>query len=109
MTLPGFLHRLRQMTLDEVAHIQGFMQLLMKQRNGEAWSDDDKTAILHHLKHFARSLPYLVLFTLPGGTVLFPGLAWFLDRRKNRSPVSVQLQEGKPQRSGPPRVPGDPP
>jgi hypothetical protein len=109
MTLPGFLHRLRQVTLDEVAHVQGFMQLLMKQRNGAAWSDDDKVAILRHLRHFARSLPYLLLFTLPGGTMLFPGLAWFLDRRKDRSRVAVQLKEGDPSGKMPPRLPGDPP
>jgi hypothetical protein len=109
MTLPGFLYRLRQVTLDEVAHVQGFMQLLMKQRNGVAWSEDDKAAIRNHLKHFARSLPYLVLFTLPGGTMLFPGLAWFLDRRKNRPRVAVQLQEGDPSGSMPPRSPGAPP
>ena len=85
MDLPGILRSAKQMTLDEVAHVQGFMRLLMKQRNGAPWSTDDKAAILSHLKHFGRRLPYLALFTLPGAAILLPGLAWFLDRRKYRN------------------------
>lgn len=96
MNLPGFLHPLRQMTLDEVAHVQGFMRLLMKERNGAAWSNSDKAAILSHLRHFGRSLPYLVLFTFPGGTLMLPGLAWFLDRRKKRKPAVATLQKDSP-------------
>jgi hypothetical protein len=85
MPLPPLLSELKAIILTEISHIQGFMQLLMKPRNGMPWSLEDRAAILVHLKHLARSLPVLVIFTLPGGSLLLPLLAWFLDRRKNRN------------------------
>jgi hypothetical protein len=88
MALPALLLKLKAMTLAEISHIQGFMQLLMKPRNGKPWSAEDKSAILFHLRHLARSLPVLAIFSLPGGSLLLPLLAWFLDRRQNRNSVS---------------------
>jgi hypothetical protein len=85
MPLPLVLSELKVIILTEISHIQGFMQLLMKPRNGMPWSVEDRAAILGHLKHLARSLPVLVIFTLPGGSLLLPLLAWFLDRRKIRN------------------------
>jgi len=85
MNAPRFLLNLKRITLDEVDQVHGFMRLLMKERNGAPWSEADKVAILAHLRHFGRSLPYLALFTIPGATLLLPGLAWFLDRRKYRN------------------------
>ena len=72
------------MTLEEVQNVQGFMQLLMRPRNGLPWSQADKQALLIRLRQMGKSLPYLVLFTIPGGTLMLPLLAWFLDRRKRR-------------------------
>ncbi len=96
MNLPGILRTVKQMTLDEVAQVQGFMRLLMKERNGAPWSEVDKAAILSHLRHFGRSLPYLALFTLPGATIFLPGLAWFLDRRKCRnSDIATPHEDSK--------------
>jgi hypothetical protein len=88
MPLPGFLAKLKAMTLAEISHVQGFMQLLMKSRNGKPWSAEDKSAILFHLGHFAKSLPVLAIFSLPGGSLLLPLLAWFLDRRRNGNSLS---------------------
>src|SRR2546426_5258326 len=89
MLLPPVLSELKAIILTEISHIQGFMQLLMKPRNGMPWSAEDRAAILLHLKHLARSLPVLVVFTLPGGSLLLPLLAWFLDRRKTRNQPAV--------------------
>jgi hypothetical protein len=89
MALPGFLSRLKVMTLAEISHIQGLMQLLMKPRNGKPWSAEDKRAILFHLRHLARSLPVMAIFSLPGGSLLLPLLAWFLDRRQIRKSLSA--------------------
>ncbi len=83
MPLPSMASELKAIILAEISHIQGFMQLLMKPRNGMPWSAEDRAAILVHLKHLAKTLPVLVVFTLPGGSLLLPVLAWFLDRRKN--------------------------
>ena len=89
MLLPTLLSELKAIILTEISHIQGFMQLLMKPRNGMPWSAEDRAAILLHLKHLARSLPVLVVFTLPGGSLLLPLLAWFLDRRKTPNQPAV--------------------
>ncbi|MEW5975908.1 MAG: hypothetical protein AB1898_08900 [Acidobacteriota bacterium] len=79
-----FLLQLKEILVAEVTHIQGFMQLLMKPRNGLPWSQEDKSAILAHLRYLGKSLPILVVFSLPGGGLLLPLLAWFLDRRRQR-------------------------
>ena len=82
MTTPAFLVELKAMGLKDLYHIQGFMRLLMKPRNGMPWTAEDKAAIRLHLKSVAASLPMLAVFTLPGGLLLLPLLAWHLDRRK---------------------------
>ena len=95
MPLPSAISELKAIILTEISHVHGFMQLLMKPRNGMPWSQEDRSAILHHLKHLARSLPILVIFTFPGGSLLLPLLAWFLDRRKNRKKVSIVPSSNK--------------
>jgi len=72
------------MMLDEALHVQGFMQLLMKQRNGSPWSSEDKSALRLHLRHLAATLPLFGIFALPGGSMLLPLLALILDRRRQR-------------------------
>jgi Mg2+/citrate symporter len=89
MTTPAFLAELKAMGLRDVYHIQGFMSLLMKPRNGMPWTPEDKAAIRLHLKSVAASLPMLAVFTLPGGMLLLPLLAWHLDRRKRKLILSI--------------------
>jgi hypothetical protein len=109
MSLPSVASELKAIILAEISHIQGFMQLLMKPRNGMPWSAEDRAAILLHLKHLAKTLPVLVIFTLPGGSLLLPFLAWFLDRRRNPDQLAensaasaVSAEEAAP--SGSPAV-----
>ena len=89
MTTPGFLDELKAMGLKDLYHIQGFMLLLMKPRNGKPWTAEDKAEIRLHLKSVAASLPMLAVFSLPGGMLLLPLLAWHLDRRKQRLILSI--------------------
>ncbi|MSO23639.1 MAG: hypothetical protein EXQ58_10395 [Acidobacteria bacterium] len=89
MTTPAFLVELKAMGLRDLYHIQGFMRLLMKPRNGMPRTAEDKAAIRLHLKSGAASLPMLVVFTLPGGMLFLPLLAWHLDRRKRRLILSI--------------------
>lgn len=89
MTTPSFLAELKAMGLRDLYHIQGFMRLLMKPRNGMPWTAEDKAAIRLHLKSVAASLPMLAVFTLPGGMLLLPLLAWYMDRRKQRLILSI--------------------
>ena len=104
MPLPEFLRKLRTVTLEEVQNVQGFMQLLMKPRNGLPWSQADKQALLIRLRQMGKTLPYLVLFTIPGGTLMLPLLALFLDRRKRRqqkTPISGSSNSMTPQPPNP--------
>jgi hypothetical protein len=80
-----YLANLKSMILTEVTHIQGFMGLLMKQRNGSCWSKEDKASLRIHLRHLAHSIPSLGIFILPGGWFLLPLLAFFLDRRNRKN------------------------
>ena len=69
---------------DEMREIGGLMPLLMKQRNGYRWSREDRREIKEHLHHLMNISPYLTLFVMPGGFVVLPFLAWWLDRRRQK-------------------------
>jgi hypothetical protein len=70
--------------LRELALARGIMPLLMKARNGERWTLDDREALLVHLRRMAHLSPYLVALLLPGSVLLLPIYAWWLDRRRLR-------------------------
>ncbi len=75
-----------QRIVTQVVSMRGFMPLLMKHRNGERWSEEDKRALLTHLRRLSHLSPYLLLLLLPGSAVLLPGYAWWLDRRRRPRP-----------------------
>lgn len=68
--------------LAEVAKIRGFMPLLMKRRNGSAWSRAERDELFEQLRALAHISPYLFILVLPGSFVLLPMFAWWLDRRR---------------------------
>ena len=73
------------MILTEAKEVDGFMKLLMKQRNtGDKWTLDEKAKLKSHLHHMAVYIPILFVFLLPFGTLLIPVLAEILDRRKQK-------------------------
>lgn len=75
----------KQAILMEVLSIKGLMQVLMKIRNtDERWTREEKKEIMRHLKNIAKIIPTVVIFSLPGGSLLLPILAEALDRRKTR-------------------------
>lgn len=78
---------------DEIAQARGLMPLLMKQRNGYRWTDEDKRKIRAQLGSLASLSPYLVLFLAPGGLLALPLLAWWLDRRRQRRHAGRQPAE----------------
>lgn len=92
---------LKRICLEEAGKIEGFMQLLMKHRNGEAWTVEDKASLAGHLQGMARTIPLLVVFSLPGGMLMLPVLAWFLDRRKRKEdPAQQNLSAAVPDPRG---------
>ena len=75
--------RLKKAVLREVLAVRGLMQLLMKRRNTKvAWTKDEKAKIQMYLKSLSKTVPMLLLFSLPGGSLLLPLLALALDRRR---------------------------
>jgi hypothetical protein len=69
--------------LNEARHLEGFMRLLMKQRNTrEKWTLPEKMQLKEHLRRLVGYIPILCIFLLPGGFLLIPLLAEILDRRK---------------------------
>lgn len=81
------LHKLlaknKALIFQESRGMQNFLQLLMKRRNtGAKWTGEEISQIKAYLKHLSRSVPVLVVFLLPFGSLLLPVLAELLDRRK---------------------------
>jgi hypothetical protein len=71
--------------LQEILQVRGLMPLLMKQRNRGRWTLEDRAELRVHLRRLSDLSPYLVVLALPGSVLLLPALAWWLDRRRNRS------------------------
>jgi hypothetical protein len=90
---PGaFIRSLRELTArerrfltGEIAQVRGLMPLLMKRRNGERWTQEDKQELSGHLRPLSSISRYLVVLAMPGGVLLLPALAWWLDRRRSRN------------------------
>lgn len=80
----------KELILHEAREMNGFMDLLMKQRNtGSGWDRTEKVQLRGYLARLALYIPILLIFLLPGGLVMIPILAEVLDRRKHlRHPVT---------------------
>jgi hypothetical protein len=69
----------------ELGKIKGAIPLLMKPRNGNKWTPQDRQELQHMLRAASAVYPYLIIWALPGSILILPFLAWHLDaRRKNR-------------------------
>jgi hypothetical protein len=77
--------RERKFLLSEMTQITGLMPILMRRRNKQNWTPQELAEIRAHLKRISRLSPYLVIIVMPGGFAILPVLAWWLDRRRNRS------------------------
>ena len=83
--LKKLLLKNKELIFNEAQQMQGFLQLLFKQRNTELkWQKEEKQQLKNHLKRLSLYIPILIIFTLPGGSLLLPVLAEILDRRKTR-------------------------
>ncbi len=77
------LRKNKDLILDEVRQVDGFFQLLMKQRNtGIKWSPSEKVRLKQYLRRLVGYTPVLCIFLLPAGFLLIPLLAEVIDRRK---------------------------
>jgi len=79
------MNRERKYVLGEVAQITGLMPLLMKPRNHQSWTPEDKRQIVAHLRRLSVVSPYLAVMVMPGSIIVLPALAWWLDRRRRNN------------------------
>jgi len=86
--------RERRFILAEVVQVKGLMPLLMKPRNKQRWSPEDRAQLRAHLRRLSKISPYLVVLVMPGGFVILPALAWWLDRRRIRRGPVLPAQAG---------------
>jgi hypothetical protein len=73
--------------LSEFAQVKGLMPLLMKPRNEQHWTSQDKHELLLHLNRLSRISVYVAVLVMPGGFILMPAMAWWLDRRRGQRVV----------------------
>ena len=75
----------RKLILNEILGVRGLMKVLMKHRNtGAKWTPEEIAEIRDHVRNISKVVPALIIFLLPGGSLLLPLLAAFLDRRNKR-------------------------
>jgi len=68
----------------ELGQIRGALPLLMKQRNGGAWTPEERQQIKQVLRSLSSVSPYLLVWAVPGSLLILPFLAWHLDTRRKR-------------------------
>ena len=85
--------RERKNLLQEIVQVKGLMPLLMKPRNKEKWSVEDKAELREHMRRLSNISPYIAIMILPGSIVMLPFLAWWLDRRRNNAPEQRAKRE----------------
>lgn len=80
--LLGAQQRERIFVLKEVLKVKGLMPLLMKQRNGEKWTAEERRQLRENMRSLTQISPYLITMAVPGSLLILPLLAWWLDRRR---------------------------
>jgi len=88
--LTSLLEAQRKRILAEILQVQGLMPLLMKPRNGQRWSQEDRAQIRAHFRRIFELSPFMLAMLLPGGSLTLPLLAWWLDRRRTRRGANDQ-------------------
>ena len=76
--------------LEEATQMREILPLLMKQRNGYRWTNDDRTRIRAQLRRMKSLSPYLIPLLMPGGFLMLPVFSWWMDRRRKLRKTKVQ-------------------
>lgn len=77
--------REKKYLMNEILQVRGLMPLLMKPRNKQRWTPEERAELRVHLRRISTISPYLLVLALPGSFLMLPALAWWLDRRRNRN------------------------
>ena len=84
ISLMGAMFREREQMRAAIASIKGLMPVLMKPRNGQSWTAEDRKQILTKFRRLSAVSPYLLVVPLPGLPFWLPLFAWWVDRRRKR-------------------------
>ena len=76
--------REKKYVLNEMLQVKGLLPLLMKPRNRQPWTPEDRAELKAHLRRLSNVSPYLAVAALPGSFLTLPLLAWWLDRRRKQ-------------------------
>ena len=66
----------------ELTQVRGLLPLLMKRRNGGKWSSEERATLLRDLRALSGLSPYLIPLLMPGGILMIPLVAYWMDRRR---------------------------
>ena len=69
---------------NELAQARGSIPILMKRRNGENWNAEERTILLRDLRTLSNLSPYLIPLLMPGGILMLPLVAWWMDHRRKK-------------------------
>jgi hypothetical protein len=83
-TMVEVMDREKKYLVGELVQVKGLMPLLMKPRNKQKWTPQDRLEVVIHLRRLSKISPYLAMMVLPGSFVMLPALAWWLDRRRKQ-------------------------
>jgi hypothetical protein len=83
--------RQQQHLTGEILQVRGLMPLLMKPRNNQRWTPEEKKELVVHLRRLTSISPYLVVLAIPGGMLALLVLAWWVDRRRKRNRTSPAM------------------
>ena len=103
--------RERRFLVAEMVKTKGLLPVLMKRRNKQKWTAQDRKEIREHLQRLSELSPYLVVVVMPGG-LRTAGAGVVVDRRRRtrarRQPGFAGNGAGRaPARQRPPAgVPG---
>jgi hypothetical protein len=86
------LERWRGRAFARLAHVNDFVRVLMKPRNGQPWTAEDRAFLRAGARTLAQWAPGFLLFLLPGGFLMLGLYAWLLDRRRGRAQAAAAPQ-----------------
>ena len=81
----------------ELSQIKGLIPLLMKHRNGGKWTVEERAMLVRDLRALSSLSPYLIPILMPGGVLMLPLLAYWMDRRRSlRKKAKEQAEKQEP-------------
>jgi len=79
----------------ELSQVKGLIPILMKRRNGGQWTPEERVMLQRDLRALSNLSPYLIPLIMPGGILMLPFLAWWLDyRRRDRGNKTGAVKSG---------------